>query len=148
MREREREREKLLKVLYEFTVGGKELNERRASAWEQMLRRFFSMDLLYSAAERGRHNAVKPQCVCTVLLGLSIIVFAVFAFSIGVVDTSSRKFYNHHLPRPSLERTIRYLSTSAQFSRLSSFLPRCIAHCTMLIDSKVHGDGGYCKPAR
>lgn len=65
-----------------------------------------------SAAERGSHTVMKLQFVCTILLGLSIVLFSVFAFSIGVIDSNSRKLYNQRPPWPTSESPVRYFSTA------------------------------------
>ncbi|XP_024374829.1 uncharacterized protein [Physcomitrium patens] len=59
-----------------------------------------------SAAERGSHTVMKLQFVCTILLGLSIVLFSVFAFSIGVIDSNSRKLYNQRPPWPTSESPV------------------------------------------
>ena len=54
-------------------------------------------------------KVVKPYYLGVVLLGVSIVVYCCFAFSIGVIDENneeSKQLYNHphsHPPWPSLQ---------------------------------------------
>jgi hypothetical protein len=49
---------------------------------------------------------MKPPYVCTILLGVTILVYCFFAFSIGVIDTKNLHS-NPHPPWPTLQSPIR-----------------------------------------
>ncbi len=64
------------------------------------------------AAEKGgaaTGKIVRAQYVCTLLLGLSIVVYCCFAvFSIGVIDFNNQKLQKQRPPWPTLQSPLRY----------------------------------------